>query len=136
MSGKLMQPLLSSAWQAGRGDDDKFVYDGEFADNKKIVGEWVAVAQVDGIDAFKPGTDMSAGGKPALAKLSIKRDGATDDQFMKWSGSTLMNLKKYEAVKMQVKKIDSEEYLFVEAGGFNNRHPAEWKSPWFVLKRQ
>jgi len=24
----------------------------------------------------------------------------------------------------------------VEAGGFNNRHPAEWKSPWFVLKRQ
>jgi hypothetical protein len=132
IKGKLLQPLLSSAWQTSKDNADKFTFDGEFAANKKVVGDWSSVAQVASVDAFKPEAEA---GKPALAKVSLKRDGKTGDDMILWTGDTLMNLNKYEARKMQVKKVDGNVYLFVESGGFSNRNPADWKSPWTVMRR-
>jgi len=52
-----------------------------------------------------------------------------------WSGDILMDLTRYEALKMKIKNIDGEGYLFIEAGGFSARRKPGWKSPWYVLKR-
>ena len=53
-----------------------------------------------------------------------------------WSGDTLMDLSGYEALKMELRKISGEEYLFVEVGGFRTKNPAGWQSPWYVLQRR
>ncbi len=52
-----------------------------------------------------------------------------------WSGDTLMDLPRYEALKMKIKEIDGDDYLFLEAGGFSTRNPVGWQSKWYVLKR-
>ena len=52
-----------------------------------------------------------------------------------WSGDTLMDLSRYEALKMEKRQIEGKSYLFVEAGGFSSRHRADWKSPWYVFER-
>ena len=39
-------------------------------------------------------------------------------------------------MKMIVKTIDGADYLFVEAGGFSERNPVGWQSPWLVMKRR
>lgn len=52
-----------------------------------------------------------------------------------WSGDTLMNLERNEALKMIVKTIDGGDYLFIEAGGFSTRHFVGWQPPLYVMKR-
>ena len=32
--------------------------------------------------------------------------------------------------------LDRIDYLFIEAGGFSERHPVGWQSPWLVMKRK
>jgi len=135
LKGKLLQTLACSAWRASKDDADKFLYDGKFNANKTVVGDWSALGQVATIGDFKSGEEISAGKKIPLQKVTLKPDGTTGDKLILWTGSTLMNLHKYEALQMQAKKIDGKEYLFVESGGFKNRKPAEWKSPWIVMKR-
>jgi hypothetical protein len=51
------------------------------------------------------------------------------------SGDTLMDLTRYESLKMKTQEIDGQDYLFIEAGGFSTRNPADWKSQWHVLKK-
>ena len=46
-----------------------------------------------------------------------------------------MDLTRFEALQMKVKTINDEDYLFIEAGGFNPRHPVGWLSQWYVMKR-
>jgi hypothetical protein len=46
-----------------------------------------------------------------------------------------MDLTRYEALKMKIQEIDGQDYLFIEAGGFSTRNPADWKSQWHVLKK-
>ena len=136
LKGRAMQPMFTSAWQASRDNADKFTYDGEFAANQKLVGEWTAVAQVAAVADYKPGSDMPAPGRHALTRLDLKADGTTTDDYLQWSGDTLMDLNGFEARKMQLKQVDGKPTLFVESGGFNSRHPADWQSPWVVMKRR
>jgi|688.fasta_scaffold212492_3 hypothetical protein len=49
-----------------------------------------------------------------------------------WSGDTLLDLARLEALKMTVK----DDYLFIEAGGFSAKNPLGWKSPLVVMKRK
>ena len=51
------------------------------------------------------------------------------------AGAILMDLNKYQALKMEPKSIKGAEYLFVEAGGFSARHKPGWKPRWLVLAR-
>jgi len=134
--GKALQPLLSSAWQASREENDKYIYDGDFTSNKSVLGDWEPIGQVAKVDEFEPGSDLSAAGKSPLSNLSLNSDGKTGNPLVMWSGDTLVDLEKYQALKMVPDKIDGQDYLFVESGGFDNRKPADWTSPWTVFKRK
>ena len=156
--------MLSSEWQdkqnpdstVVQGDDDKFSYDGKFVANPKLLGAWTAVEQVKTIDEFNPGKTESTrtagktgkagkSGKAAkntkaargqIAEIAFKDNGLTSDGLIIWSGNTMMDLNRYEALKMTVKTIDGTDYLFIEAGGFSAKNPAGWKSPLNVMKKQ
>lgn len=52
-----------------------------------------------------------------------------------WSGDTLMDLDRFQALKMTSKSIGESDCLFIESGGFSDRNPAGWKSPLIVMKR-
>ena len=67
--------------------------------------------------------------------MTFKDNSQTDKALWIWSGNTLMDLDRYQALKMTVRKIDGSDYLFIEAGGFSNRNPAGWQSPWYVMQR-
>ena len=155
-------PLLSSAWQEKQNPDnkelktdhDQFIYDGKFVANPKLLGDWTAVDVVPIIDAFVPvdANPADAAAKRAavadaakraetvrarvqMKAVSFKAGGLTGTDTLFWSGDTLMNLEKFEALKMTLKPIGDMEYLFIEAGGFSEKNPAGWKSPLIVMKR-
>jgi hypothetical protein len=46
-----------------------------------------------------------------------------------------MDLNRYQALKMEVRKVGDADYLFIEAGGFSTRNKPDWKCPWFVMRR-
>ncbi|NQU21588.1 MAG: hypothetical protein HQ567_09920 [Candidatus Nealsonbacteria bacterium] len=75
-------------------------------------------------------------GRPAFTRITLKDKGLTSDASRIWSGVTLMDLDRYQALKMTVKKIGGDDYLFIEAGGFSTRNPVGWQSPWYVMKSQ
>lgn len=135
-------PMLSSAWQDKQdpenakpeGSDDRFRYDGKFVANPKAIGNWSTVAMVLTIDEFSPDKPSSDKGAP-MSNLSLVDAGLTNSATMIWSGDMLMDLSPYQALKITPKTIDGADYLFVEAGGFSDKHPAGWKSPLIVMKR-
>jgi len=47
-----------------------------------------------------------------------------------------MDLVRYQALKMTVKETAGSDSLFIEAGGFSEKNPVGWRSPWYVMKRQ
>jgi hypothetical protein len=75
-------------------------------------------------------------GRTLFTKMTFKDKGRTDGVMWLWSGDTLMDLSRYQALKMALKTVDGGEYLFIESGGFSARHPAGWQTPWYVMKRQ
>jgi hypothetical protein len=141
------------------GEEDLFLYDGKFVANPKVLGSWTTVAQVDAIDKFTPeqaapepsapkkGASKKGAGKAAAKKstkagqiniteITFKDNGLTNNAMQIWSGDTLMDLDRYQALKMTVKTIDGTDYLFIESGGFSEKNPVGWKSPLNVMKRQ
>ncbi len=134
--------MLSSEWQAKLNpesteppaDDGQFRYNGGFAPNASVLGSWQLLGEVPAIADFDPGKRTNPR-NAIFNTITLENGGATSDPAWVWSGDTLMDLTRYQALKMQVKKIDGTEYLFVEKGGFSTRNPAGWKSPWFVMKR-
>ncbi len=99
-----------------------------------FVGDWKTIGVVKSIDEFTPDKRLNPRGA-RFAGISFKDNGETDSVMRLWSGDTLMDLTRYEALKMQVSTIAGQEYLFIEAGGFNNRNPVGWQSSWYVMKR-
>ncbi|NQT89524.1 hypothetical protein HQ560_22330, partial [bacterium] len=136
-------PMLSSEWQAKQDPDDKelqaaavkFRYDGTFVPNPTVQGTWTLIGQAPTIDEFAPGNKMRRVRSP-FAAMTFKDNGRTDKPMWLWSGDTLMDLTRYQALKMKVKVVGGEDYLFIEAGGFSTRNKPGWQSPWYVLKRK
>ena len=136
-------PMLSSAWQDKQDPDnkelqtadDRFHYDGKFIANPKLSGAWTTVAVVPAIDAFDPSKPADANKAP-FGALTLKENGLTDKAVRIWSGDTLLDLDGYQALKMTLKTLGGGDYLFVEAGGFNDKKPAGWKTPLIVMKRE
>ncbi len=143
MKSATVVPMLTSAWQARQNPDDrelqtdghKFLYDGRFVANAKVLGAWRTVDVVQTIDEFTLDKKTNSRGA-RLAGITFQDNGRTDDVMRHWSGDVLMDLTRYEALKMIAKAIGGEDYLFVEAGGFSTRNPAGWQSPWYIMKRQ
>jgi hypothetical protein len=134
--GKAFQPMLSSAWQTSQNNDDKYLFDGAFVSNTAVLGDWIQVAQVANVDAFKPEAEAAADKNPALQKLTVKPEGKTDQESLVWSGDTLMDLQKLQALKMTIEKVGNQDYLFIESGGFDKKNSTDWKSLYTVMKRK
>jgi len=135
-------PMLTSAWQAKQdpenkelqSDSDRFLYDGKFVANPKILGTWKTIDVVKAIDEFTP--DKKTDARRARIKgMTFKDQGRTGDAQWIWSGDVLMDLARYQALKMTVKAIGGSDYLFIEAGGFSARNKPGWTSPLYVMKR-
>jgi hypothetical protein len=145
-------PMESAEWQAnqfaGLNEEDdetdmtdgKFSFDGTFKPNTKVLGSWNSIGQVANPDDFKPGVEIAKElprGRPPFTKITIKENGRTSDDSILWTGDRMMNLSKFEALRMLTKNIDGTDYLFVEVGNFQGPTglPVGWTSPWSVMKR-
>jgi hypothetical protein len=136
-------PMLSSAWQDMWNSNNNelqaagglFRYDGRFIANPQVSGAWAAVDVVPAIEAFDPAKSADANRAPFKA-VTFKDDGITDSETLIWSGYTLLDLDRFQALKLKPKTIAGRDYLFIEAGGFSDKNPVGWKSPLIVLKKK
>lgn len=135
-------PMITSEWQM-RNDpengitptaEDAFLYNGTFVPNPAVAGTWITVAVVDAIGGFDPSAKPNPGRSP-LKRIAYMDQGTTDSPDHIWSGDMLMDLNRSEALRITPQTIDGTEYLFIECGGFNAKHPAGWTCPVMVLKR-
>ena len=136
-------PMLSSEWQAAQDPDDrerqasavKFRYDGKFIPNPNVPGKWSVVSEVAEITEFDPSKKPRRANRPPFSSILFKKDGKTNNATFIWSGDILMDLNKYQALRMTTRDFNGVDYLFVEVGGFSTRHKPDWKSRLYVLKR-
>ncbi len=135
-------PMLSSDWQAAQDPADrerkssavKFIYDGLFENNPLVLGKWQTLGVVKSVEDFSPDQRLN----PRSAKfgsMNFLAKSKLGDPTLIWSGDKLLDLTRYEALKMKTKTVDNQIYLFIESGGFNPSHPADWRSTWQVFKR-
>lgn len=135
-------PFLNSQWQASQDPNDRelqsaaaqYRYDGVFIPAAELQGRWKTLGVVKTIEEFRPGQRLDPRRAP-WSSLELRAQGETDQGSRIWSGRRLLDLTKFEALEMKVVEIEGTEYLFVETGGFNQRHPVDWKSSWAVLQR-
>ena len=136
-------PMLSSHWQDRINPEDAsqdpnenlFRWDGKFVAHPDIPGSWQVISRVEDIKDFDPAAKNAKARNAPFSAITFKTDGRTSEPVWAWSGNVLMDLDRYQSLKMQVKEIDEIEYLFVEAGGFSVRQKPGWKSAWFVLRK-
>jgi hypothetical protein len=142
---KAMQriPMFSADWQALQDpesevdpDDGKFSYDGKFKPNPQVVGDWKVVGCLEDGDDSATMKPLGKKIKPLFTATSFKDDGKTDSAERIWSGDILMDLNTSQALRITAKKVNGEEVLLVENGGFNVKGGADWKAPLLVLKRK
>jgi len=130
--------LMSAEWQAlqdpNRNVEDaeagKFTWDGKSAANPSVSGAWTTVALVPSIAEFDPAKPVNAQRAP-FKEITFKENGLTSNPLCFWTGDTLIDLEKLQALKMTVK----DDHLFIESGGFNMKNPVGWKSPMVVMKK-
>lgn len=136
-------PMQSSDWQANLNPEDAsqepdqflFRWDGKFTANPKINGTWKIIAEVGEISDFDLEAKNQKARRPQFTTITFEEDGTTDSPTRVWSGDTLMDLDKYQALRMKTNIVGNTEYLFIEAGGFSNRHKPDWKTKWHVFTR-
>ena len=87
------------------------------------------------LEAFDPAKPAVINNAP-FGGLILKEDGLTDKPIRIWSGDTLIDMTRWQALKMTPKTIVGGDYLFVAAGGFSDKNPVGWKSPLIVMKRK
>jgi len=135
-------PMLSTEWQDRQDPEDreksasavKYRWDGRFVNNPKISGSWKVIAQVGDVTDFDPAKKTRVN-RPPFSSLNLKEGGRTDSPVWAWSGDILMDLTKFQALKMKSQNLDGKDYLFVEVGGFGARSKPGWKSQLLVLAR-
>lgn len=112
-----------------------FRFDGKCVPHSGMLGSWKTVAVVPAIDAFNPAAKPGDTRRAPLQAVALNEDGFTNHSDFFWSGDHLVNVATSEALQMKTKTIDGKDYLFIEAGGFNEKNPASWISSWTVLTR-
>ena len=136
-------PMVSSEWQAKQDPDDreksvsavKYRWSGQFINDPKIMGSWKVVAQVADISDFDPEKKTRVN-RPLFSKMTFKDGGRTNSPIWAWSGDTLMDLTRFQALKMESKNLNGNDYVFVEIGGFGTRNKPGWKSQLLVLIKE
>ena len=115
-SAKLVS-MLSSEWQAKPNpedasknpDDSLFRWDGELVENASASGPRKLIGRVNEILEFDPAKRMNARGAPFSA-ITLGEDGKTNDPTLVRSGDVLMDLNRYQALRMEVAQIDGKDY--------------------------
>ena len=134
--------MLSTDWQLAQDPDDrermeaaqKFRFNGRFVPNTQLIGTWKAVGMVKSLDEFSPEQRMNPR-QSKIASLTFHRNGQTDDPTKLYTADMLMDLTRYEALRMTVRPYGNDEYLFIEAGGYNAKHGSDWRPGLSVLRR-
>ncbi len=137
-------PMLSAEWQDAQDPEDreksalarKFRWDGQFVANPEILGNWKVITQVAAMEEFDPAKKFGRARNPLFDAITFKEDGSTDDTTWIWSADILMDLNRYQALKITPKTLAGSLYLFVEAGGYSTRHKPGWKPKLLVLSQQ
>ncbi|MDG2182485.1 MAG: DUF6288 domain-containing protein [Mariniblastus sp.] len=135
-------PMLSSAWQEKQDpevaendpNENLFRYDGTFVRNNRVKGAWRLVAEVAEISQFDPLKKRTGVRNPPFSTIEFLDGGTTSEPTWAWSDQTLMDLNRYQALKMKAIEKAGKKYLFVESGGFSQRNKLGWKSRWHVLE--
>jgi hypothetical protein len=130
----LRLPHLTSRWQATRKEADKFRHDGRFASYPPVVGTWSLVDEAASVAEFDP-EKTNPPKKPPVRTITFKEGGKTDNAMRVWTGTTLIDLGRGEALKTGVTR-GANGYLFIEAGGFGAHHAADWQCPYHVFERK
>jgi len=136
-------PMLSAEWQEAQfseSDEEKenapfFRWDGKFVENPAVPGSWKVVAEAADITAFNPEKPVKPK-RPPFSQMTFQADGKTSDPTFVWSGDRLMDLNRYQALRIQPHQSGGKDYLLIETGGFTAQPKPGWKSPWLVLQRQ
>ncbi len=71
----------------------------------------------------------------SFKEVTFHNRGATHAPDMIWSGDVLVDLQRYQALKVTPKTINGTEFLFIEAVGFNSKNPVGCKLPLIAMKR-
>ncbi len=147
-------PMRSSEWQASlpppadkptedAGDEsgeaaappaEWYHYDGSFTSNAAVVGTWQIVSVVPAITEFDASKRRDQNRAP-FKKITFHDNGSTDSPDFLWSGDRLINLNRREALRIEAISKDGKDYLCIEAGGFGEKNPPEWMSPWAIFTR-
>jgi len=137
-------PMLNAAWQEAvlseedsqETDPDSLMmrWDGKWQDNQAVHGEWQAIATLKDGEIFDPAKKYNPN-RAFAQKIEFLADARTSSPLLMWSGDVLMDLDRYQALKMVPKTIDGKQYLLIENGGFSNRNKTGWKSDWVVFGR-
>lgn len=136
-------PMLSYEWQAKQDpenhelqpDEHKFRWDGKLVQNAELLGDWTVISEVTEIADFDPTKKFKKARRPFFARIAFKMDGTTGSPVWLWSGDRLMDLNKYQALRMKTKTVDGNDYLFIETGEFSTRNKPGWKPKWLVLSQ-
>ena len=117
-------------------DDHKFRWDGEFVANPHVLGSWKLITEVAEIEEFDPAEKKQVRARnPLVTSITLNQGGTTGEATRVWSGDHLMDLDKYQALRLLPQKLGDAEFLFVEAGGFSTRNKPDWRPKWLVLGR-
>ncbi|MGB2822317.1 MAG: DUF6288 domain-containing protein, partial [Phycisphaerae bacterium] len=81
-------PMLSTKWQQKQNDDDKelqspddkFLYDGKFVANPRVLGSWKIIDQVKAMDEFNPAKRMKPG-RAHITEITFKDKGKTNEML-------------------------------------------------------
>lgn len=136
-------PMFSAEWQSKHDpengieatEEDKYRYDGKITANPNILGAWETVALVNSIEEFQPADKPNPGRSP-FKSIAFIDDGTTDSPSWIWSGDTLIDIDRSQALQITQHAIDGTDYLLIEAGGFGPKNPSGWKSQLMVMKRK
>jgi hypothetical protein len=100
------------------------------------MGDWKVVGCVTDADDLASMKPLGKKGNQLFSVISFKEGGKTESPERIWSGDILMDLNSSQALRITAKKMNGEDVLLIENGGFNVKGGADWKAPLLVLKRK
>jgi hypothetical protein len=87
---------------------------------------------VPAIEAFDPAKPSRPAHTLPYREMTFQNDGKTAAPLRLWTGDTLLDLEQRQVLKLTLKG----DHLFIEAGGFSDKHPLGWKTQIVVMKRK
>lgn len=122
-SAKSVVGMFSSEWQVAQFSDSdeerqqapKFHWDGQFTANPQAIGAWKLVGQTDTIETFDPAAKPVAPRQPVANSLQLADKGETGHPLLIWSDDRMMDLTRYQALKMKRIKLLVSNHLLMAA---------------------